>query len=196
VDSWKADIISMSFGYRTEQSTIREAISTAMYSRKGNIIFFAAAGNRGANEVEMYPASSQNVISVRATDHVGTFVGEYNPAPLPLPFSERALFYGTLGVDAPYDYPSDKRMSGCSIAAPIMAGMAALIMECAAYHGANERSLAYLRRSNGLEAFFRNKGVSQGNGRMYIHLEALRTPNFLSWVNDLDTLMSNMVPYM
>jgi hypothetical protein len=175
---------------------MQEAISTAMHSRKGNIIFFAAAGNRGANEVEMYPASSQNVISVRATDHVGTFVGEYNPAPLPLLFSDQAQFYGTLGVDVPYDYPSDKRMSGCSIAAPIMAGMAALVMECAAYHGANERSLAYLRRSDGLAAFFRSKGVSQGNGRMYIHLEALRTSDFRGWVNDLDTLISNRVLYM
>ncbi|KXX82245.1 Ankyrin-3 [Madurella mycetomatis] len=193
---WKPDIISMSFGFRTDQPSIKDAISTAVHSRKNKILFFAAAGNRGANEEELYPASSRHVVSVRATDHVGTFVGDYNPAPSPQPMNEMTELYGTLGVNVPYDYPSAKLMSGCSIATPILAGLAALIIQYASYHGAGERSLAYLRQKQGLLWFFQNKGVKQGNKRTYVHLEPILRQDVRDWVNELDALMKKLEQYM
>lgn len=109
--------------------------------------------------------------------------------------SEATVLYGTLGINVPYDYPSVKLMSGCSIATPIMADMGALIMQYAAYHGAKEQSLAYLREKAGLLWLFRNTGVRQGNGRTYIHLETLLRQDAPDWVNELDSLMKKLALY-
>lgn len=182
----------MSFGFRTDQPSIKQEISTAIRERKDRILFFASAGNRGANEEELYPASSRHVISVRATDHVGTFVGDYNPAPSPHSSTEETPLFGTLGVKVPYDYPAMKVMSGCSIATPIMAGMTALLMQYAARHGAKESSQEYLRQREGLLWLLKHRGVRQSNRRTYIHLEALLREDPVSWVNELDTLMKKL----
>jgi subtilisin family serine protease len=121
-------VISLSFGYRQEQTSIKDAIRKAEYDRHDSILFFAAASNFGANEPEMFPASHESVISIRATDPDGGFE-RYNP---PRNKTE-GIVYGTLGKDVPSVALSSSSQgiaydSGTSVATPIAAGAAAAIM--------------------------------------------------------------------
>src|SRR5437762_604440 len=115
---WKADIISMSFGYADEQQCISRAIRGALHERDDSILFFAAASNYGANDKEMFPASHDSVISIRGTNSNGDFE-DFNP---PRNQSGEAVF-GTLGLDVPSAWLSDHEdeiyKSGTSIATAV-----------------------------------------------------------------------------
>jgi hypothetical protein len=127
VQEWEVDIISLSFGYAEEFITISRAIRTAVNDRDDSILVFAAASNFGANEKEMFPASHESVISIRGTNPEGTFE-DFNPARNP----DEARVYGTLGFDVPSAGLSAQAdeiyKSGTSVATPIAAGMAAMLL--------------------------------------------------------------------
>lgn len=127
----QVDIISMSFGYREEvpvggEYLISNAILQAMSKRKGRIILFAAGGNSGGNQKEMFPACHPFVIPIRSTNHQGTFQ-EFNSPP-----DFRGLdVFGTLGNDvssAWLQHEDTKVQSGTSVATPIAAGIAAMVL--------------------------------------------------------------------
>jgi hypothetical protein len=65
----------MSLGFKRDVKIIQEAIIEAEKRRKTRVLFFAAANNSGKNESERFPASSEAVISVRGTDHMGEVEG-------------------------------------------------------------------------------------------------------------------------
>ncbi|RJE23882.1 hypothetical protein PHISCL_03794 [Aspergillus sclerotialis] len=125
---WKADIISMSFGYAEEQPSISRAIREAMYERDDRIIFFAAASNYGANEKEMFPARHESVISMRGTNAKGDFE-DFNP---PRNCNEETIVFGTLGLDVPSAWLSEidneVYKSGTSIATVVGAGIAGALL--------------------------------------------------------------------
>ena len=144
----------MSFGFSGIVSEIENAVIDMNRIRRennmGEVLFFAAANNEGANYKELFPASLETVISVRGTDHVGSFVKKYNPPP----WSQKggAFLFGTLGQDVPYDFGDTTACkSGCSVATPILAGIAALIIQYANYiTGRDLTMMTKLRSKEGI----------------------------------------------
>lgn len=117
----------MSFSYSEEQSTVSGAIHRVLYERGTSILFFAAASNHGANELEMFPAHHKSVFSIRATNTNRCFA-EFNP-----PRSEHdGTVLGTLGINVPClgmgDSGMDVHKSSTSIATAVAGGIAASIL--------------------------------------------------------------------
>ena len=114
----------MSFGFKNDVKAIQEAINDAEKKRKSQILFFAAANNSGENEPEMFPARSEAVISVRGTDHMGEMVPLYDP---PNWAHKGGNQFCTLAKEVPCGFYQEKK-SGCSVATPIMAAIAAAVI--------------------------------------------------------------------
>jgi subtilisin family serine protease len=119
---WAADhganIINMSWGGSGYSTTGANAID---YAWSRGVILVAAAGNNGTN-APVYPAAYSNVIAVAATDindHVASFsnFGTYVDVCAP-----GVNIYSTVPSNN-YDYKS-----GTSMAAPMVAGLAGLLM--------------------------------------------------------------------
>ncbi|KAF6795401.1 putative subtilisin [Colletotrichum sojae] len=123
----KADIVSMSFGFKDEVPVITQAITRAMLERHGKIIFLAAASNSGGNRREMFPANLDSVISIRETNTLGAF-SDTNPPVDP----DGPAVLGTLGRDVPSAWLSsvegEVAKSGSSVATAIAAGIAAMMI--------------------------------------------------------------------
>ncbi|UNI20026.1 hypothetical protein JDV02_006159 [Purpureocillium takamizusanense] len=155
---WRADIISMSFGYAEEQRNISRAIRGALYERDDAVLFFAAASNYGANEREMFPARHDSVISIRCTNFDGDFEG-FNPARS----QDEETAFGTLGMDVPSSWLSthhqaEEYKSGSSVAAAVAAAMAAGLLGYAGLRSGGCASLNVaekLRTRKGMLAVFR-----------------------------------------
>ncbi|KAB2573850.1 Subtilisin DY [Lasiodiplodia theobromae] len=74
-ESWKVDIINMSFGFDSDKGGIGAAIKNA-YS--ANVLMFAASRNDGGNFSVAFPARHKDVISISATDGDGV-ASYFNP---------------------------------------------------------------------------------------------------------------------
>ncbi|KAK4233927.1 hypothetical protein C8A03DRAFT_47630 [Achaetomium macrosporum] len=125
----KADIISMSFGFPSDDQGIREAIETVQNQRNENIIFLASAGNSSTDD-ESFPARHPSVISVYATNCHGVFL-QSNSAST----SNGAAVLGTYGDDIPAAIREEFRTTyprvcepGSSVATAIMAGISATML--------------------------------------------------------------------
>lgn len=142
VDVWKVDIISMSFGFPQRVPEIDKAIQHAY---EHNVLMLAAASNCGGNTKCSWPARNRDVLCVFASDGDGnkvcttasitTFADrpQYfkNPDALSGQYS-----FATLGCAVEsYWPPTNKRelspkvrRSGTSVATPIAASIAALVI--------------------------------------------------------------------
>jgi subtilisin family serine protease len=130
-----ARIINLSLGGSLYSQSEYESIEAASY--KG-VLVIAAAGNGGydqigdninENETPEYPASYdlENIISVTAADHNDALPSWANYGPASVDVAAPGVeIYSTMAGDS-YQY-----LSGSSMAAPHVAGLAALIW---AYHG-------------------------------------------------------------
>ncbi|EFW99908.1 ankyrin unc44 [Grosmannia clavigera kw1407] len=186
---WNVDIICMSFGFRKEVASIKKAIRKANFDNN-SIVFFAAAANQGSNEPEMFPASLSEVISVRGTDHYGTFVGAYNPPPVST--NSGLPLFGTLGQDVP-TFASSGSSNGCSVATPIMAGMVAMVMQWIAEKSADKRALQLLRTPDGVHVFLKKAAsVDKGNNRRYVHVWDLFANGGENCVKKVESAMSEL----
>jgi hypothetical protein len=126
-EPWNVDIVSLSFGFADSAPSIEKAITYAESLKGGKILFFAAANNQGLNQMELFPALCESVIPVRGTRHDGSFIQTYNPNTWP--HRQGSELYGTISEDVPCDWISDHLVkSGCSVATPIVASIAAMII--------------------------------------------------------------------
>lgn len=137
-DTWNVDIISMSFGFQDEYSEMTEAINS---SKK--VLMFAASSNFGVRDdfPIRFPARViDKVICINAADGIG-FPYYANP---PI---DTARNLSILGVDVPLGKridpnsaePRSRYGSGTSMATPIAAGVAALVLEFARQAGMHKK---------------------------------------------------------
>ncbi|KAI8656521.1 hypothetical protein NCS56_01256400 [Fusarium sp. Ph1] len=134
IQSWKVDIISMSFVIDRKHRGIEEELAQAIdpsyegpgISRK---IVFAAAGNSGGNSLIGWPAKRKGVIAIHATDGLGTSMN-INPNTDNVDDN-----FATLGRDIETKFTLGKRdgkkiyVTGTSYATPIAAAIAANVLE-------------------------------------------------------------------
>lgn len=125
-----ADVISMSFGGTGYSSAMRDALA---YARDKGVALFAAAGNSGDSTVS-YPAGYEGVIGVGATtnsDTVAYFSTRNSTVDISAPGvniystlpTYRVAFNSEYDMSTAYDF-----CSGTSMATPMAAGVAALIL--------------------------------------------------------------------
>ena len=112
-----ADIINLSLGGTEDSGLLHDAIQRAY---QAGILVIAAAGNDGQN-IEDYPASYDHVIAVSATNKYDkiAYFSNYGPD----------IDIAAPGTDIYSTLPYNKfgYMSGTSMAAPVVSGVAALI---------------------------------------------------------------------
>ncbi|KAJ3567926.1 hypothetical protein NPX13_g6598 [Xylaria arbuscula] len=160
----KADIISMSFGFPTDDQGICDAIETVSRGRGEDIILFASAGNSPTDN-ESFPARHPSVISVYATNCHGSFL-QSNSASI----TRGAAVLGTYGDNIPdfvFEELSAEYQSVCqrgsSVATAIMAGIGATMLaytsvlpSLVSFQGVaastGNRVLKRLKTSKGMEA--------------------------------------------
>ncbi|KAI0401131.1 hypothetical protein F4802DRAFT_619154 [Xylaria palmicola] len=179
----KADIINMSFGFDEEiyvdgTRIVSNAILTALLETNQRILFFAAAANDGGNRNEMFPASNMNVLSIRGTDDYG-WAQRFNPPP----DYNSATCFMTLGLDVPgaslttsEHEGADVCKSGTSVATPIAAGIAAMLLGYALIHeedlqkllGPRRMKLAKLWSRTGISALFEKMATEMSEKWSYI----------------------------
>jgi hypothetical protein len=163
----KANIITMSFGFDEENDiggrpVVSNAILKAFLKTDQRILFFAAAANDGGNRQEMFPASDMHVLSVRGTDDYG-WAQHFNPPP---DYNARKCFM-TLGVDVPGASLSTSQhegaevcKSGTSVATPIAAGIAAMLLGYARIHEEHLQEILGPRDAAKLARLWRITGMS------------------------------------
>jgi len=145
----------MSFGF---DHTLE--LSSIAINDTSRMLFFAAANNDGLNSPELFPANHELVIPVRGTDYNGSFDAQYNPA---TPAYKPECRYGTLAVNVSCGGPDDNRLikSGCSVATPIVAAIAAAIISFVDRDRTLERFRPRIRRRPELKAVFRKMTEDQ-----------------------------------
>ncbi|KAI3527046.1 pfs domain-containing protein, partial [Colletotrichum filicis] len=129
VDTWKVNIIVISFGFTKSIAEIHQEIQRAA---QHGVLVFAAASNGGNNEGIAWPAREDNVICVHSAD------GHGNRSPF-TPIAEGNSRLMTLGECVSSSWPPKLNssqpgrqvMSGTSCAAPIAAAIAAIVLDYA-----------------------------------------------------------------
>ncbi|KAL7908226.1 hypothetical protein GGI35DRAFT_480935 [Trichoderma velutinum] len=130
VDDWKVDIIVMSFGFGSRNEIVYDAIKHAAFK---DVLMFVAASNDGKNRPGgvAWPAIESHVICVHSGDGHGN-QSSFTPSPKE---NMRIMVLGECVRSAwppKLKLPGDvKDMSGTSCAAPIAAGVAAVILDYA-----------------------------------------------------------------
>lgn len=197
VDKWDVDIISMSFGWPSSDFDGHEALQAAIDKAYGNkVLMFAAAANSGGRLGRAYPASSSQVICVHSTNTYGS-ASDFSPTAEP-----NAVNIATIGEsvqsawpvllcgDRPNPNECVESRSGTSYATPIVAGMAAFLLQYARLHLPAGAASA-LKRKEKMEAVLRRCAQRGPNykprdGYFYVELSLHEHNLFgeeLDWVN-------------
>ncbi|KAH8742705.1 putative subtilisin [Diaporthe sp. PMI_573] len=158
VDDWKVDIISMSFGYPTNQvEGYKELENAILYAHSKNVLMFTAASNSGANLDRAYPARDQHVICIHSTTAEGDR-SKFSPTAL-----SHDINLATIGEAVQSAWPVSlcdpktnpdcvQSKSGTSYAAPIAVGIAAFLLQYARLHLADQADL--LKRKSKMQEVF------------------------------------------
>ncbi len=122
----KAVIISASWGAKIGRSQAQPLVDAVERADKAGVIFVAAAANNGTNNdtTEFYPANGgfPNMISVAASD-----INDAKPSWSN--FGKKSVHIASPGLDILSTFPGNKygKISGTSMATPLVAGIVALI---------------------------------------------------------------------
>jgi hypothetical protein len=167
------DMIVIPFGFQKDDNKVQDALRQAYAN---NIIVFAAAGTSAGNAEVVYPARKQEVICIYSTDG-GGLPSSSNPTPL----RNAAYHFATLGDEVQSIWPlalsddvsgtrgtSQKRLSGCSVAVSIAAGIAACILEFAMRHAMDEFLYKELRTLQGMQTVLAETMVEERGSLDYI----------------------------
>ena len=150
-DPWGVDIINMSFGWEDQDDKVHSALS---YAQDKGILLYASVSNFGVlgNNNILYPARSPYVIPVDAADGLGEPASTNSSSESGL-IIERFTAPG-VRVKGPI---GSERVSGTSLASPIAAGIAALVLEFARQPplGCDKDVTKYLKRKDGMVGIFR-----------------------------------------
>ncbi len=155
-----AKVINMSLGGAFPSPLIEEAVNKAI--EKG-VVIVAAAGNDGADYVN-YPAAYEGVISVGAVDK-----------------NAKLTYYSTYGASVDIVAPGDKvystvydyskhssftKMSGTSMASPVVAGAAALLLS--KYPHLTPTQVEYILEQTATDLGDKGYDLKYGNGLVNI----------------------------
>ncbi len=119
-------IINMSIGGPYVSNSVRDAVSDALAA---GLILVSSAGNEYSFEVPSYPAAFEGVIAVAATDHydnLASFSNFGQWVEVAAPGVNVLSTYPGAGCGDPDCYTW---MSGTSMASPVVAGAAALVLD-------------------------------------------------------------------
>lgn len=170
----------MSFGWPCSDfdgyDDLQDAIDRA-YSNQ--ILMFAAASNCGGNLGRAFPASSSHVICVHSTDTLGNR-SAFSPT-----HERESTNVATVGESIRSTWPSSLcnniadqdylvSRSGTSYATPILAGIAAFLLQYARLHLSDKEVMA-MRRKENMEALLRRcakrgPNCSTRDGYYYVEL--------------------------
>ncbi len=150
-----ADIINLSLGSSYESRAIQDAVD---YATEKGVLVIAAAGNDGIKNKINYPAASRNVLAVAALDYDGEQFVETDFSSYDAELSHKIIhapgyrILSTGNTGNIYTYKS-----GTSMAAPFVAGMAALLKAEALSLSAQQLQDRVMQSTYSQERIFQNE---------------------------------------
>lgn len=163
-----ADVINLSFGTPVASETLERVIDDA---HERGVVFVAAAGNRGT-DVQEYPARLNDVIAVAAVDDTDTaapFTSDGNWVDLAAP---------GVGLLAPGPARTWALWDGTSMAAPLVAGQAAILRSLDRSSGGNRSAddIADVIDDSVIDVTRRDSAIGEGRIDVGASVHALLEP--------------------
>ncbi|KUJ07746.1 uncharacterized protein LY89DRAFT_789435 [Mollisia scopiformis] len=151
-------ILSLSFGFPNADQSLEGIQKALLEAHASDVLIFAATGNRGDGNAVAFPACLDEVISVASIDgdnHLSSFVPDLRVGKRLCAIGE-AIEAAWINKDVSKVamHSTTERKAGTSYATPVVAGVAAMIMDLvwSAKHIFNDYNCKTLRTNHGMLA--------------------------------------------